>query len=405
MKLIGTLLLACLAFNLWAQNIVEWRGTNREGRYNEKNLLKKWAENQPQMLWSTEEIGNGYGAPTVALGKVFVNGEIDSLSHLFAFDLNGKLLWKTPNGLEFTGTGYSRNFPGARSAPTVVDSLVYICSGMGRIACIDALTGVEKWGLDIVQKFKGIQNGFGISESLLVEGDYVYCTPGGKEANVVKINRFNGNTVWTSPAMRDTVAYCSPMIFFMEERSVFVNMTAKYIFGLDAYDGSLLWSQKLDSVKYGDQCNTPIFADGSLYCVAEGHGAFKLKVSANCTEIETAWQDRNVGNFFFGFLKIGDNLYAPDRKQKLKRIDCNTGAVVEEIKLNKGSIIEADGMLYVYSDNGVMNLVKYLDSPLEVVSSFKIEKGTKEHFSHPVISSGVLYVRHGKALMAYKITE
>ena len=40
---------------------------------------------------------------------------------------------------------------------------------------------------------------------------------------------------------------------------------------------------------------------------------------------------------------------------------------------------------------------------MEVISKFKIDKGTKEHFSNPVIGNGVLYIRHGNALMAYEI--
>jgi hypothetical protein len=37
--------------------------------------------------------------------------------------------------------------------------------------------------------------------------------------------------------------------------------------------------------------------------------------------------------------------------------------------------------------------------------SFKVNAGTKEHFSHPVIHMGVLYIRHGNVLMAYDIRE
>jgi len=60
-------------------------------------------------------------------------------------------------------------------------------------------------------------------------------------------------------------------------------------------------------------------------------------------------------------------------------------------------------MLYCYSDNGDVNLIKLEGTKMEVVSKFKVDKGTKEHFAHPVINNGVLYIRHGKILMAYNI--
>jgi hypothetical protein len=52
-----------------------------------------------------------------------------------------------------------------------------------------------------------------------------------------------------------------------------------------------------------------------------------------------------------------------------------------------------------------MNLVKPGPSKMELVSKFKITAGKKEHFSHPVIKAGILYIRHGSALMAYDIRK
>jgi outer membrane protein assembly factor BamB len=40
---------------------------------------------------------------------------------------------------------------------------------------------------------------------------------------------------------------------------------------------------------------------------------------------------------------------------------------------------------------------------MNLVSTFRIKKGTLQHFSHPVINKGILYQRHGKVLIAYDI--
>ena len=404
MKSITTIFLLFCLISLNAQDVAQWRGLNRDGIYNETQLMKSWPDKGPELLWFTEEIGNGYGAPTIANNKVYVNGEMDSISHLFAFDLKGKLLWKTPNGDEFTGKGFSGNFPGSRSAPTVIGDLVYICSGNGRIACLDSDKGKEKWALDMFKDFNGKPVKFGISESLLIDGDNLFFYPGGTEANVVKLNRFTGETVWKSEAVKDTAAYCSPMMIKLPKRNIFVTYSSDILFGLDDKDGKLLWTQKLDSVDFGDQCNTPVYADGSIYCLSEGHGASRIDLLEDGAAIKEVWQNIKVVNYFHGFIKINDYLFCPDRKQKLKKVDCKTGQVVDILKVKRGSIIEADDMLYIYSDNGTFYLIKYKEK-MEIVSSFKVDKGTKEHFSHPVISNGVLYVRHGKALLAYNIKQ
>ncbi len=60
-------------------------------------------------------------------------------------------------------------------------------------------------------------------------------------------------------------------------------------------------------------------------------------------------------------------------------------------------------MLYYYNQRGELKLISYDEGKMQEISSFKIRKGTKEHFSHPVIYQGVLYQRHGQVLMAFDI--
>ena len=401
------LFLIASACNRQSQNISQWRGVNRDGIYQEKNLLKTWPEAGPKLLWLTEEIGTGYSSPVIAGEQLFINGETDSVSHLFAFGLNGKLLWKSPNGPEFFGDGYSANFPGSRSAPTVYNDLVYVSSGMGRIACFEAASGKEVWALDMVSDLGGKLNMFGYSESLLVDGKNVYCYPGGTESNVVALDRFTGKVVWTSKAMSDPVSFCSPLIVRLPERNVIVTLSHEYMLGLDASSGELLWSHKEDSVKLeGEHCNTPIYSDGFIYSVSadnNGNGAYKLELSSDGKSVTELWRNGQVKNAMGGLMKIDGKLYCTSDDKKLKCLDPETGIVVDSISNMRGSIIYADGHLYCYTDNGYINLIKLSESKMEVISKFKIEKGTKEHFAHPVIANGVLYVRHGNALMAHEI--
>jgi outer membrane protein assembly factor BamB len=224
--------------------------------------------------------------------------------------------------------------------------------------------------------------------------------------NVAALNRFTGQTIWISKALSDTVSYCSPMLIKLPSVNLLVNFTSFYILGLDANTGELLWSQPQKNVTYKQQCNTPIFADGSIYYVAgDGNGAVKLELSPDGKNITEIWSNATVKNNFNGFVKIGNYLFSTDKAQKLKCIDTNTGMVTDSLQINKGSLIAADGMLYCYSDNGEINLIKLAGTKMEVVGKMKCNLGTNEHFSHPVIQNGVLYIRHGKALMAYEIKQ
>ena len=76
---------------------------------------------------------------------------------------------------------------------------------------------------------------------------------------------------------------------------------------------------------------------------------------------------------------------------------------VEHRLLNDGVVIYEDGMLYCYSQRAELALVAPDPSGFRVVSKTKVAKGSEQHWAHPVIYDGVLYVRHGKALVAYKV--
>ena len=82
-----------------------------------------------------------------------------------------------------------------------------------------------------------------------------------------------------------------------------------------------------------------------------------------------------------------------------------SGKVTQQLKIGRGATIYADGMIYLYDEKGNFHLVNPAGSGLIEVSTFKVTRGTKEHFSHPVIGNGVLYIRHGKSLMAYDIRK
>ncbi|HNW51909.1 MAG TPA: PQQ-binding-like beta-propeller repeat protein [Prolixibacteraceae bacterium] len=409
MKNLLTTILLFTAFAAQSQPVAQFRGVNRDGIYPGSDLLDEWPAEGPQLLWSTDTIGNGYGSPVISGDILYVNGETDSTSQLFAFSLQGKILWKSPNGPEFTGEGFSAGFPGSRSTPTVYNGLVYVHSGLGRIACVDAQTGKEVWSKHMTKDFGATCGYFGYSESLLADSNYVYCYPGGKDTNVVCLDRFNGNMVWISKALSQETAFCSPMMISLPERKLLITVSKDNLFALDAASGELLWSVHEDSVKMSDECcNTPIFSDGCIYSVPgneKGKGAMKLKLSPDGKSVVEVWRNGDAKNFFNGFVVTNGKLYATSRSKKLWCVNTNTGAVTDTLKNLSGSLIVADDKLFCYTDNGNMNLIDISGSQMRPISKFVVSEGSKEHIAYPMIHGGVLYIRHGKSLMAYQISK
>jgi outer membrane protein assembly factor BamB len=316
-------------------------------------------------------------------------------------------LWKTPYGTEYPRNDTSSlKFSGPRSTPTVAGNLVYCCSGLGRIYCFNVQNGSEVWAVDMISEFNGLMSQAGYAESLLVDGDVLYCYPGGTEKNAAAINRFTGKTIWTSQAVGDSVSFCSPLVINLPERKVLVNLTSKYISGLDVRTGELLWWQKQDNMRYHNQFATPIYANGYIYYISElGNGAVKLELSPDGKSIHEIWRIGGIKSGLHSPVKINDFLYYSDVRQKIRCIDLNSGNVVDSLRIFRGPLFRADDRLYCYSENGTVSLIKYEGSKMELISSFKIDRGTREHLALPFIDKGVMYVRHGNTLLAYDISN
>ncbi len=379
----------------------QWRGDNRDGKYNETDLLKSWPANGPLLVWFNDSVGNGYGSPVVTSDRVYINGEVDSIGYLFAFNLNGKLQWKSPYGKEWT-----ENYVGARSAPTVVGDLIYICSGMGEIACFEKEKGTKKWSKNMVSDFHGKNIHFGYAESILIDDSTLFATPGGKDTNVIALNRFNGDLKWISKAKGKQSAYCSPLLIILPKRKIIATFSENEFFGIDAKDGNLLWSQKQDTfcTIHG---NTPLYENGIIYYLAGcGNGLVKLKLTDDGSAITELWRSTALINVMGGFIKVNNTIYGgnEDRK-KWSSINSETGKLIDSLDFQNGVTIYADSMLYCYNEKGEVGLINLNGEKMQLVSSFKFKKGTKEHFSHPVIKNGILYIRHGKSLMAFNVKK
>lgn len=404
--------LACLLLGCsrTAENNIEisqWRGPARDGIYPETGLLKEWPEDGPALLWSFKGLGAGHSSPVVADGYIYVTGIPDTLKSegvLFKFDLAGNLIWQKSYGPDF-----SENFPGARSTPTVADDLIYIESGSGAVYCLQTSTGNTVWSVDFYNDLGADSVQFGYSESVLIHGDRLFCTPGGNTNNVVALNRFTGEKIWASAGYGEQATYSSPILFNHNGNPILVNLTASSIIGLDAETGEMFWRvhQFQDNKIHA---NTPIYHDGKVLVSSasrrDSSGLVLLQLSDDGREAEIVWRNKEIINLMGGVVLMDGYIYGSSYLQaQWFCIDWQTGETKYIAReLGGGNIIWADGLFYCYAEReGEMALVEATPEEFRVISKFTVPLGTAEHWAHPVISNGMLLVRHGDALMGYKV--
>ena len=381
---------------------IGWRN-DRTGIFaNETGLLKSWPENGPELLWYFDGLGDGHSSIAISNNKIYATGMHDGKGYLFVFDLNGNLLNRIQYGIEWTG-GYN----GTRATPTISNGKIYIMSAMGELICLNEQTLEVVWRRNILSDFDGRMPNAGISESPLVFNNKIIATPGGAEHNIVALNKNTGELIWSSPAKGDRPSYCSPLYIGHLETPLIVTLTAENIVGLEASTGKLLWSFPNRNT-HAIHGNTPIYANNMILATTSEQGSTMLRLLDGGRNAEVAWALPELDNAIAGLVKVGNYVFGAgsNRQRAWFSVEWETGEIQfreRESGLAVGVIVYADGIFFCYSDRGEMALVPATPERFEVVSRFRIEKGTDQHFAHPTIYQGVLYVRRGNTLMAYKI--
>jgi outer membrane protein assembly factor BamB len=401
MKSFFLIALIILSFseNYSQTEIAQFRGTERNGLFPGKNLLTRWPEGGPELLWKFDDLGNGYSSPIVTSDRVFEIGTIDNISYVFSFDHNGKLLWRKPLGKEYAG-----EWAGIYSTPVICNNLGYVVNGLGVLYCFSTENGSIIWSRNILNDYMGQKASSGFLDNLLVDGEKLYCTPGGKGMNMVALDRKNGDLIWASGGDTIVNAYCTPILVENNGKKYCIYQTSKLINALDAGNGKLAWSYK----KRGSSPpNTPVYQNGYLFVPDYNSGSIKLRISSDWKEVTEVWRTTGLQTNIGDAVVLGGRVFGKGKKDKFYCVDWNTGKELytEPDKNMVTTVITADNLLYCYHYDGTFQLIKPLNDKFEKVGSFQVKGGSENHCSHPVINDGKLYIRHDNSLFVYNIAN
>jgi outer membrane protein assembly factor BamB len=410
LKVFLTVLLSTASETIIYCQLYEWRGPDRSGIYNESGLLKKWPAGGPALLWEGEKMGDGYSSPTVTDDAVYVTGRKDSSDVLTALTLDGKKKWET-----VYGKAWMTNHTGSRCTPTYYNGNIFLISGSGDIVCVGK-DGKIKWSKNHYSLYESKPIKFGISESPVVVDNIVVASPGGKKASLVAFNINDGKVVWEAEPLNQEPQYVNPKLIEYAGKKMIVTVMGKDIIAINVKDGKILWKVNYADVNAAtgevrmNHAITPVYRDGYIL-IANGYKwvALKLKLSADGNSVEVVWENRNFDPQLGGVVLLGNNIFGTNHNANPSDtwvcVDWTTGKTRWTTKWNsRGSIISADGMLYLFEEkSGHVALVKPDSSKLDIVSEFQITKGEGPFWAHPVINKGRLYIRHGEVLMVYKI--
>lgn len=375
-----------------------WRGAARDGKSPDKGLLKEWPAGGPPLLWKADDIGKGFSTVSVSGGRIYTTGDVGDRLIVFCFDMAGKLQWKIDHDAAWT-----KSHPGSRSTPTIDGGLMYILSGNGLLGCYDARTGDRKWTRS-AKEFGGGTPGWGYAESVLILDRLAIFTPGGRKC-IVALDKLTGQPVWTSAGFEAGAQYGGCLPFTFEGKTCLAAGTHAGLVCVDAASGQLLWSDPFCTNNTAN-CPTPAYADGYVFW-ANGYGkggiCMKLALADGKVTATQAYQTPNMVCHHGGYIIDNGYVYG-NHGGGWTCLDLKTGQVKwNEKAVGKGSLCWADGMLYLFGENGGRAaLATCSPDGLQIKGTVTVQ-GEGPSWAHPVVIGGRLYLRYDTHLYCFDV--
>lgn len=398
-----------------ANDWYQWRGPNRDGIATEKGLADRWPEDGPSIAFQSKGLGSGMASVAIADKKIFTIGNIQGNTCLLCLNQeDGSLVWKTP---------FTPDKGAANGTPTIdlETGLVYAISFDGILVCCRLSDGEVVWKKSFPGDFQGkMESVWGYSESPLVDGDRLICTPGAKDAMVVCLDKKKGETIWQGKAPsgklrgNDGAGYSSVVISNAAGRKQYVQLIGHGIVSYDAGTGELLWNY--DRVaNMTANIPTPLVKDDFVFCSTGyddgGTALLQISKSGKGLNVKEVYykSSKELQNHHGGMIMVGDYVYMGHGHNNgfPACVEWRTGKDRWEKGRGAGSgsaaILYADNKLFFRYQDGMMAMIDSDTKKYKLLGKFKLATHNGESWPHPVIVDGVLYIRDQDDLVAYNL--
>lgn len=385
----------------------QWRGAGRVGHSPDTSILAPWPKSGPKQSWIFKDAGVGYSSFSIVGTRLFTMGARQESEQVICLDATtGKELWATS-----LGPVYENNWgDGPRSTPTVDGDHLYALSATGILACLNIKDGTEVWKVDMVKSLGGELQGWGYTESVLIDGDHVICTPGGQQGTMAALHKKTGAVVWQSSKLKGPAQYSSPIRIEVNGQPQYAQLLMNKVVGIAPKDGSLLWETSFP----GRVAVIPtlVFHDNSVYATA-GYGTGCQMIKLDGAEPEVVYEEKSITNHHGGVIVVDGKIYGHSDKGGWTCQDFLTGKIEwQDESLGKGTCTYAAGHLICVDENdGTVVLATAKPDKWQEISRFKlapqtsIRKKEGRIWSHPVVVNGRLYLRDQDLIFCYNVQK
>ena len=378
----------------------DFRGRNRDGRYDGTPIRTAWPDEGLPLLWK-QPIGLGYASFVAAEGRAFTIEQRPEAEVVSAYDLDtGRELWTHRWEGEFVEY---QGGDGPRATPTYDQGRIYALGALGELRSLDARTGGLIWRRNILEDHRAENLPWGMAASPLIVDEKVIVLPGGPSGrSVAAYDTATGDVLWTS--LDDQQAYASPLVATLAGIRQLIIVSATRVVGLTIQDGRLLWDYPWAN-DLGMNAAQPLLVGNERVFVSSGYGhgaaVFEVARDGDRFSTRTVWRNTRMKNKFTSSVLHQGHVYGLD-ESILACVDVATGELKwKGGRYGYGQILLAGDHVIVLAEDGEVALVRATPDRHTELASFPAIEGRT--WNHPIIAGGRLLVRNLREMAAFDI--
>jgi HEAT repeat protein/outer membrane protein assembly factor BamB len=384
----------------------QWGGPDRNRVSPETGLLPAWPDGGPPLLWELRGVGKGNPSPVVLGNRIFIIGYYEESEFVTAIDLESrKVLWSTRIGKAIVQQWWMSWL--AQRVPTVDAERIYAYHSDGILFCLRTSDGTELWRKEYRAEFgtPGDVWGVGPCDYPLIDSGRLIIAPGGSKATAAALDPATGAVLWQTVSPNDVQASHAALVA-SDPGGIHQYVTCSLdgaLTGFRSTTGRILWTLPPQLRLYGS-----VVPYGYDSLMVMGSDFIPIRFVRSNGVLSPRPQEYAQGHgqvdhhlFHASVLAFGDSFYSIG--SNITRYDIGSGKKVATLPVDgNGSVIGAEGNLYVHQSDGTVSLVGTEGGTLTLKSSFKMPGGG-DGATCPVIAGGKLYLRFQNLLQCYDI--
>lgn len=411
---------------LFADEWPQWRGTHRDGIWNETGIIDAFEGADIPIRWRVP-IGSGYSGPSVADGRVYVTDRLTKptqVERVHCFDWEtGEQLWtftyECAYRIDYTA--------GPRATVTVHDGLAYALGAMGHLHCFNAANGEIVWKNDLGVTYNINMPTWGIASAPIVVGEHLIVQIGGTPgACIVALDRKTGEERWK--ALDDKASYSAPMLITQAGQRVLICWTGGHVAALNPQTGEVLWLYPFKPTRMEIGIATPVFHENELFITDFFEGSLLLKLSPDKLAVELGWHrkgkdEQNTDALHSTMatpIRDGDYIYGVDSYGELRCLDARNGdrvwedlSAVPRARWSNIHFIKNGTKVWMFNERGELLITELSPMGLNVISRAKLIEPTRDQlnrrggvtWAHPAFAYRHVFARNDNELVCASLAK